>query len=50
MATENTILTRRYPGIESFKEEQEPIFFGRKTDTEQLYDKIRYSDLVVLFS
>lgn len=50
MTTENTKLTRRYPGIASFTKEQKSIFFGRETDTEKLYDKIRYSDLVVLFS
>ena len=40
----------RYPGPQSFTEEDEGLFFGRKRETKALYDLIMVQPLVVLFA
>ncbi|MEO6036970.1 MAG: hypothetical protein ABIQ93_01070 [Saprospiraceae bacterium] len=40
----------RYPGPQSFTEEDEGLFFGRKRETKALYDLILVQPLVVLFA
>ncbi len=40
----------RYPGPQSFTEEDEGLFFGRKRETKALYDLIVVQPLVVLFA
>ncbi len=40
----------RYPGPASFREEDELLFNGRKTETRSLYDLLMSQSLVVLFS
>lgn len=40
----------RYPGPQSFTEEDEGLFFGRKRETKALYDLIMVQHLVVLFA
>ena len=40
----------RYPGPQSFTEEDEGIFFGRKREAKALYDLIMVQPLVVLFA
>lgn len=39
----------RYPGVTPFQSDQAELFFGRQTDTEQLYRLIRRESLVVLY-
>ena len=39
----------RYPGIRSFTQEEESLFFGRKNDEERLYKLARLEKLVVLY-
>ncbi len=40
----------RYPGPQSFTEEDEQLFFGRNRETKALYDLIMVQPLVVLFA
>ena len=40
----------RYPGPQSFTEEDEQLFFGRNRETKVLYDLIMVQPLVVLFA
>ncbi|MFM9950765.1 MAG: hypothetical protein ACKV1O_22700, partial [Saprospiraceae bacterium] len=40
----------RYPGPQSFTEEDELLFFGRKRETKALYDLIMVQPLLVLFA
>jgi len=40
----------RYPGPQSFTEENEGLFFGRKRETKALFDLIMVQPLVVLFA
>ncbi len=40
----------RYPGPQSFTEEDEQLFYGRKRETKALYDLIMVQPLVVLFA
>ncbi len=43
-------MTYRYPGPQSFSEEDELLFFGRKREIKALYDLIMVQSLVVLFA
>ncbi len=40
----------RYPGPQSFTEEDEQLFYGRNRETKALYDLIMVQPLVVLFA
>lgn len=39
----------RYPGIQSFSQEDEALFFGRAQDAEKLYRLLRLEQMVVLY-
>lgn len=40
----------RYPGVKPFTENEQHIFFGRKTDTDKLFKLISLEKLVLLYS
>lgn len=43
-------LRDRYPGLNSFRSEEEAIFFGRRRETTELLQMVRSEQAVVLFS
>ncbi len=43
-------MKNRYPGLKPFTEKEQNLFFGRNEDIENLYQKIRHSQIVVVHS
>lgn len=49
-APDNTMPRDRYPGLNSFRAEEQAIFFGRQRETAELLQMVRAEQAVVLFS